>query len=152
MADITFDASAIDTSSRDPVPSGTYEAVIIESEIRATRSGNGKGLNLTFEIVSEEAKGRRVWAWINFQHPNADAQRIGQEELARICKAIGVTKLTDTQQLHNIPLMITVVLDKDDKTRNAISRYAAKAAAPGAPSAPTGTGAAPAAGGAPWAR
>ena len=149
MAGINFDASAIDTSSHDPVPAGTYEAVVSASEIRATKSGNGKGINLTFEILSDPAKGRKVWAWINFQHPKAEAQRIGQEELARICKAVGVEKLTETEQLHNKPLMITVALDKDDPTRNVIKGYKAKAAAPAA-AAQTQDGAG--AGAAPWAR
>ena len=149
MAGINFDASAIDTSSHDPVPAGTYEAVVSASEIRATKSGNGKGINLTFEILSDPAKGRKVWAWINFQHPKAEAQRIGQEELARICKAVGVDKLTETEQLHNKPLMITVALDKDDPTRNVIKGYKAKAAAPAA-AAQTQDGAGT--GAAPWAR
>ena len=151
MAGINFDASAIDTGSHDPVPAGTYEAVVSASEIRATKSGNGKGINLTFEILSDPAKGRKVWAWINFQHPKAEAQRIGQEELARICKAVGVEKLTETEQLHNKPLMITVALDKDDPTRNVIKKVAAKAT-PAAAAQPAVQTSSPAAGSAPWAR
>ena len=149
MASLNFDATSIDTSSHDPIPAGVYEALVTESEIRATRAGNGKGINFTFEILSGPHKGRKVWAWINFQHPKAEAQRIGQEELARICKAVGVEKLTETEQLHNKPLMITVALDKDDPTRNVIKGYKAKAAAPAA-AAQTQDGAGT--GAAPWAR
>ena len=148
MASLNFDASTIDTTSRDPIKPGTYEAVITESEIRATKSGNGKGINLTFEILSQEAKGRKVWAWINSQHPKQEAQRIGQEELARICKAVGVEKLQDTAQLHNLPLMITVAIDKDDPTRNVVKGYKAKAAQ----TADAGSQGAAGAGSAPWAR
>ena len=148
MASLNFDASTIDTTSRDPIKPGTYEAVITESEIRATKSGNGKGINLTFEILSQEAKGRKVWAWINYQHPKQEAQRIGQEELARICKAVGVEKLQDTAQLHNLPLLITVALDKNDPTRNVIKGYKAKAAQPSGGGAQGASGS----GDAPWAR
>ena len=98
MASLSFDATSVEITSRDPVPADVYEALITDSEIRATRTGNGKGINLTFEIVSGPHKGRKVFAWINFQHPKAEAQRIGQEELARICKAVGVGKLDDTTQ------------------------------------------------------
>ena len=149
MASLSFDANSVEITSRDPIPAGIYEALICDSEVRPTRSGNGKGINLTFEILSGPHKGRKVFAWINFQHPKAEAQRIGQEELARICKAVGVEKLTETEQLHNKPLMITVALDKDDPTRNVIKGYKAKAAAPAAAAQPqdgAGTGAAP------WAR
>ena len=152
MASLSFDANSVEITSRDPIPAGIYEALICDSEVRPTRSGNGKGINLTFEILSGPHKGRKVFAWINFQHPKAEAQRIGQEELARLCKAVGVGKLDDTTQLHNLPMMITVGIDKDDPTRNVIKGYRAKEGTAAAPaSAPQGGGAA-ATGDAPWKR
>jgi hypothetical protein len=129
MAQLNFNASEIETSSHDPIPAGNYEAVVAASEMRPVKSGNGMGINLTFEIISDgPAKGRKVWAWINYQHPKAEAQRIGQEELARLCKAVGIANLTDTEQLHNIPLIISVGVDKNDSSRNVIKRYEKKSA------------------------
>ena len=156
MASLSFDATSIDTTSHEPIKAGTYEAVITASEIKANRANTGKGLNLTFEIISDSAKGRKVWAWINFQHQKQEAQRIGQEELARVCKAVGVSQLTDSEQLHNIPLMITVDVDRNDATRNVIKAYKAKEGASGAAVVQTTTTATPttaaATGAAPWAR
>ena len=127
MAQLNFNAAEIDTTSRDAIPSGTYEAVVTDSEMRATKNGLGMGINLTFEILSEDpAKGRKVFVWINYEHPKAEAQRIGREELASLCKAVGVTELNDTNQLHNLPLLITVALDRNDPTRNVVKKYAAK--------------------------
>ena len=129
MAQLNFNAAEIDTTSRDAIPSGTYEAVVTDSEMKATKNGLGMGINLTFEIVSEgPAKGRKVFVWINYEHPKAEAQRIGREELASLCKAVGVDNLTDTNQLHNLPLMVTVGVDRNDPTRNVVKKYAAKAA------------------------
>lgn len=129
MAQLNFNAAAIETTSFDAIPSGVYEAVISASEMRPTKAGNGVGINLTFEIISEGAgKGRKLWTWINYQNPNSVAQQIGQEELAKICKAVGVSNLTATEQLHNIPLMITVALDKNDTTKNVVKSYKAKGA------------------------
>ena len=34
----------------------------------------------------------------------------------------------DTNQLHNLPLMVTVGVDRNDPTRNVVKKYAAKAA------------------------
>ena len=48
--------------------------------------------------------------------------------MAKICKAVGVSNLTATEQLHNIPLMITVALDKNDTTKNVVKSYKAKGA------------------------
>ena len=129
MAQLNFNASEIDTTSRDAIPSGTYEAVVTDSEMKATKNGLGMGINLTFEILSDgPAKGRKVFVWINYEHPKAEAQRIGREELASLCKAVGVDNLTDTNQLHNLPLMVTVGVDRNDPTRNVVKKYAAKAA------------------------
>ena len=155
MATLNFNASAIDTASHDPIPAGTYEAVITATVIKPTRSANGTGINITFEILSGGAKGRKVWEWINYQHPNQEAQRIGQQTLATICKVLGIAQLNETEQLHNVPLMITVGFDRNDATRNVIRGYAAKPGAQAAPSAvPAASPAAVAAGAgaAPWAR
>ena len=156
MAQLNFNAAEIDTTSRDAIPSGTYEAVVTDSEMRATKSGTGMGINLTFEILSDgPAKGRKVFAWINYENQRAEAQRIGREELASLCKAVGVTNLTDTVQLHNLPLLITVGVDRNDPTRNVVKKYAAKS---GNGQQGTGNGGSTASvpktasGAAPWAR
>ena len=149
MAQLKFNAAEVDTTSRDAIPSGTYEAVVTDSEMRATKSGLGMGINLTFEILTEgPAKGRKVFSWINYEHPNAEAQRIGREELASLCKAVGVANLTDTNQLHNLPLMVTVGVDRNDPTRNVVKAYKAKSAQTQQPAQkpPQASGAAP------WAR
>ena len=152
MASLSFDANSIEITSRDPIPAGIYEALICDSEVRPTRSGNGKGINLTFEILSGPHKGRKVFAWINFQHPKAEAQRIGQEELARICKAVGVGKLDDTAQLHNLPMMITGAIDMDDQSRNVIKNSKAREGAAPARSTSAPASGAAASGDAPWKR
>ena len=148
MAQLQFNAAEVDTTSREAIPSGTYEAVVTDSETRATKNGNGMGINLTFEILSEGlAKGRKVFSWINYENANAKAQQIGREELASLCKAVGVVNLTDTAQLHNLPLMITVGIDRNDPTKNVIKAYKAKAAQTQQPAQkPQASGAAP------WAR
>ncbi len=149
MAQLKFNAAEVDTTSRDAIPSGTYEAVVTDSETRATKNGNGMGINLTFEILSEgPAKGRKVFAWINYENASAKAQQIGREELASLCKAVGVVELDDTVQLHNLPLLITVGLDRNDPTKNVIKAYKAKTAQTQQPvqKSPQASGAAP------WAR
>ena len=149
MAQLKFNAAEVDTTSRDAIPSGTYyEAVVTDSETRATKNGNGMGINLTFEILSDPAKGRKVFAWINYENQNAKAQQIGREELASLCKAVGVTELEDTVQLHNLPLVITVGVDRNDPTKNVVRAYKAKAAQTQQPAQkpPQASGAAP------WAR
>ena len=78
-----------------------------------------------------------------------------KQKTATICKVVGIAQLNETEQLHNVPLMITVGFDRNDATRNVIRGYAAKSGAQAAPSAvPAASPAAVAAGAgaAPWAR
>ncbi len=57
------------------------------------------------------------------------------------------TELEDTVQLHNLPLVITVGVDRNDPTKNVIKAYKAKAAQTQQPAQkPQASGAAP------WAR
>ena len=134
MASINFNAAAVQPSSHEPVAPGTYEAVIVNSESQAMKSGNGMGFNFEFEIVSGTMQGRKVFVWITYEHRTSpDAQRIGQEQLSAMCRAVGITQLNDTAQLHNLPMLITVALDKKDPTRNVLKNYKAKAAATSAP-------------------
>ncbi len=162
MAQLKFNAAEVDTTSRDAIPSGVYEAVVTDSEMRATKAGNGMGINLAFEILSEgPAKGRKVFAWINYENANPKAQQIGREELASLCKAVGVVELSDTAQLHNLPLNVTVGIDRNDPTKNVIKAYRKRMgngeSGTGNGSAGTGNGACASAtktasGAAPWAR
>ena len=145
-----FNAAEVQPSSFEAIPTGTYEAVISNSESRPMKSGNGMGFNLEFEIISGECKGRKVFAWITFEHRTSpDAQRIGREQLSAICRAVGVTQLNDTAQLHNLPLLIVVALDKNDPTRNNIKGFKAVKSVGAGAAVPQ---AAPQNQGAPWAR
>lgn len=116
MALFNFDSSAIQLQERsfDPIPAGTYIARVIESDLRPLKSGNGTGLNLQFEIIDGQFSNRRIFEQLNVQHSNQKTESIAQEQLAYLCKAVGVSKLQDTQQLHNIPLKIKVKVRKDE--------------------------------------
>ena len=153
MAILNFNAAEIGpTNNFDAVPPGTYEAVITSSESKPMKSGNGMGFNFAFEIISGEQKGRKVFVWITYEHRTSpDAQRIGREQLSAICRACGLTQLSDTAQLHNLPLLITVGIDRNDPTRNVIKKYALRGGSPAASSAAQPRAAA-ATGAAPWAR
>ncbi|MFN7431379.1 MAG: DUF669 domain-containing protein [bacterium] len=58
-----FDANQVDPSvALDPLPADKYLAVVSESELKPTKTGGGKYLQLTFQIIDGEFKGRLVWA------------------------------------------------------------------------------------------
>ena len=79
MATINFNANEVEPSQEfQPLPEGKYEAVISDSDVKSTRNGSGRYVQLEFEVVSGEHKGRRVWGRYNIENPSADAVRIGR--------------------------------------------------------------------------
>jgi hypothetical protein len=136
------------------------------SEMKPTKSGTGQFLQFTFEVLDGPQKGRKLWARLNLVNPNQTAVDIAQRELGAICRAVNVIKPSDSAELHNKPMLITVAVEIDDRKResNIIKKYeavsaGAAAAAPavsgGAPwggqqAAPAAAPAAAATGKAPW--
>lgn len=115
MAYFSFNtANVAPDTSRDLLPAGVYNARIIESSVAPLKSGNGDGLKLTFEIIDGPSAKRRVWTSLNVKHINPDTQKWGQQDLRKICVAVGVPNMEDTTQLHNRPLKIKVIIKKDE--------------------------------------
>lgn len=138
--------------SFEPLPAGQYAAVITNGEEKSTRNGNGQYLQLEFEIIDGDFKGRKLWTRLNLINPSDKAVAMARAELSSICRTVGVMCPQDTPELFNIPLTLSVIAKKDDdgEIRNYIRGYdvaggakSKPAAAPAAPQTPQK---------APWAR
>jgi hypothetical protein len=137
MASINFDATTVEPSSgRDPIPAGKYVAIVVESEMKPTKSGNGQFLELCYQIIDGEHKGRKVWSRHTLNHPNPQTVSIARGELSAICRAIGIMQPKDSAELHNLPMTVTVKLKKRDdngEMTNEVTAWAKKDAAAGIP-------------------
>ncbi|GDY13124.1 hypothetical protein LBMAG53_20020 [Planctomycetota bacterium] len=137
MAILNFDASTVEPSAgKDPLPAGKYVAAISASEMKPTKSGTGQYLEIEYQVVDGEYKGRKVWSRHNLQHPNATAVQIARGELSAICRAVGVMAPKDSAELHNLPLTVTVKVQKrqdNGELANEVTAWAKKEAASGAP-------------------
>ena len=105
----------------------------------------GKYLQLTFQIIDGEFKGRLVWARLNLENKSEMTVKIARGELSAICRAIGVMQPKDSVELHNVPLEINVGLKKRDDNgefTNVIKGYAKKGGggSPVSGRAPVGVG------------
>lgn len=125
MALLDFDATAIEPSSFEAIPTGVYEAVISDSQMKDNRAGNGTILVLTIDIVSGEYTGRKLWENLNINHPNPTAVEIARQTLASICRALNIPRISDSSELHNRPMLISVraVKQQDGSIRNDIKGY-----------------------------
>jgi hypothetical protein len=143
MALINFNANEVaPTASLEPVPAGRYVAAIVDSTAKPTRNGTGEYLELAFEILEGPYKGRRVWERLTLQHVNEATVRIARGNLSAICRAVGVMAPTDSSELHDLPLSITVALRKREdngEMANSIKGFARREPTASAPrSAPAG--------------
>jgi hypothetical protein len=95
-----FNAHNIDPATDfEPIPAGKYLAVITDSEMKATKNGNGYYLELTFQVIDGPYKNRLLWSRLNLHNPNEQAVQIAQGELSAICRAVGVMQPKDSVDL-----------------------------------------------------
>lgn len=136
------------TSNFEPLPDGWYNATITGAEIKATKAGDGKFISAKYTITGPTHQGRVVFGNLNIKNASAKAEEIGRQQLGEIMRAIGLAKVTDTDQLIGGSLQIKL------EVRAATEQYAAQNEVKGfksitgsAPafSAPASTNAAPAA-------
>lgn len=109
----------------DALPAGEYVAAIVKSERREAKSGNGNAyINLEFEVLDGQYQGRRFWTMLNLWNHNQTAVEIAQRELNSICHAVGKLRVSDSEQLHNIPMLVKLGVRTDDYgTQNITKGY-----------------------------
>lgn len=124
-----FDPNAVPPAQDfAPLPTGEYPVIITDSEMKPTKRGDGQYLELTFQVIDGPSKGRLVWARLNLENPSPKAVEIAQRDLSAICAAVGHTVvLTDSQKLHNRPLVIRVEFvpagPKNQRDGNEVKAY-----------------------------
>ena len=154
MAQFSFNAASAPVPTpmaRGPLPEGKYEVIITRSDIKTTQRGDGEYIELEMQVTGGDHAGRRHWERLNINNPNKKAEDIARAALGQLCVALGVNDMSDTEQLHDIPFVASIEVDRKDPTRNRIVGYESAAAAPKAPPAAPARPAAPA-GARPWAR
>lgn len=105
-----FNAAEIEPmgANRPTVPPGNYQVVITASEERRTKLGTGTYLALTLEIIDGPHKGGKILARVTMQNSSAAAVSMGQRELSSICRATGKMAPSDSRELHDLPILVTV--------------------------------------------
>lgn len=114
-----FDATQVDPSEEwSLLPDGEYVAMITESNMHPTAKGTGSYLKLKFQIVDGEYTGRVLFVNLNLQNENQKAVEIAMRDLSAICHAVNKLNIRDSEELHDIPLVIRVKIKpaRIDKT------------------------------------
>jgi uncharacterized protein DUF669 len=107
-----FDASSVDPATAyEVLPAGRYQVQIVESDLRVTKDGMGQYLWLMLDILDGEYQGRKVFDQLNLINRNPQTVEIAQRTLSAICHATGKMQVSDSEDLHLIPITISVTID-----------------------------------------
>lgn len=136
-----------------PIPAGDYHVKVTEASLETTKAGNGQYIKLRLDVIGPSYEGRVLFSNINIRNPNPKAEEIGRQQLGSIMRAIGLSQVSDTDQLIGGQLIVSIKITKDEQygDRNEVKSYKAQkgstAPAPEAPqqSEPAASGSVP-----PW--
>ena len=98
-----------------PLPAGWYSVTINDAEIRTTKAGNGQYIAVRYDVTGPTHQGRVVFGNINISNPNPKAEEIGHQQLGQLMRAIGLTQVSDTDQLIGGCLEIKLKIRKSDE-------------------------------------
>jgi hypothetical protein len=100
----------------DIVPAGEYIAIIEASDFINNKKGSGQILKLTYQIIDGPKKGARLFEVLNLVNESEQAQNIAKRTLNSIGLAVGISHIKDSEQLHNIPMIIDVRVKGDENS------------------------------------
>jgi len=83
----------------DPLPAGWYTTNITQAEIKSTSDGTGQYIKLRYDITGPSHQGRVVFGNLNIKNKTPKAEEIGRQQLGEVMRAVGLARVTDTDQL-----------------------------------------------------
>ena len=95
------------------IPAGWYKALIDHSVKKPQRNGVGHYLQLRFEIIDGQYRGRKVFTRLTVASHDRHAKALGLKRLDAIRRAVGAPESSPSEQLHGVPLSIKVKVRKD---------------------------------------
>lgn len=111
-----FNAQQYDpTQGGGSLPVGRHPVIIESSEVKANKANDGGYLQLNVKLIDGPQTGTTGAYRLNLYHSNPQTAEIAHRQLSAICHVIGVFNVQDSQQLHNIPFIVEVGLQKGEE-------------------------------------
>jgi hypothetical protein len=114
----TFDVNQLPQGAGgnfNPLPAGWYTVTITQADLKDTKAGNGQYIKLRYDITGPSHQGRVVFGNLNIKNANSKAEEIGRQQLGDIMRAIGLAKVTDTDQLIGGQISIKLEIKQDEQ-------------------------------------
>ena len=111
-----FNAQQYDpTQGGGNLPVGRHPSIIESSEVKANKANDGGYLQLNVKLIDGPQTGATGAYRLNLYHSNPQTAEIAHRQLSAICHCVGVFNVQDSSQLHNIPFIIEVGLQKGEE-------------------------------------
>jgi len=101
------------TGNFEPLPAGWYNVTVSQAELKDTKSGTGQYIKLRYDVTGPTHQGRVVFGNLNIKNANSKAEEIGRTQLGDIMRAIGLARVTDTDQLIGGHICIKLDVKQD---------------------------------------
>jgi hypothetical protein len=150
----TFTQATLPKSERnfEPLPAGWYSVAITAAELKSTKAGTGQYIAVRYDVTGPTHQGRVVFGNLNVFNPNAEAEKIGRQQLGELMAATGVATLDDTDDLIGKQLSIKLKIRKSDQYGDSNDVEGFKSAGGAMPAMASAEAAAPAKAAPPWAK
>jgi len=121
----TFDATEVAPAiPLEVLPPGKYLSQLIESEMMPTKAGDGQLLKLVFEVLEGPYARRKNLRPTEPGEPQrADGGNRATAALA-ICHAVEQVQVSDSEQLHFKPLIVTLKVEPAGVDKHGVHRDA----------------------------
>jgi Protein of unknown function (DUF669) len=108
MSAINFDINELPVSQNnfDPLPPGWYTVTIKDAKLTDTKDRSGQYIAVQYATKSN----RVVFGNLNIRNKNPKAEEIGRQQLGELMRAVGLTRVTDTDQLIGGTLQIKLAI------------------------------------------
>ena len=136
-----------------PIPAGDYHVKTTEASLETTKAGTGQYIKLRLDVIGPSYEGRVLFANINIRNPNPKAEEIGRQQLGSIMRAVGLSQVSDTDQLIGGQMIVSVKIKHDETygDSNEVKQFKAPKGSPApGPTAPAQSE--PSASAPPWQR
>ena len=143
FGDDGFDTDSVPAQTNF-LPPGKYPCLVEDAELKENSKGTGLYVKLVLSILEGPHKNRKFFCNINIKHSESqECVDIGLRTLASLGKALGLSSVTNLNQVRNQVVIAHATVRKEQNVVNVFSSPAAYTAAPVANSTPPSAPSAP---------
>jgi len=123
-----LDLTSTPSDTNELLPNGVYLAKIAKAELKETKSGTGKYINVQLKVIEGEYENKSVFTMFNVENSNPKAVEIGLSQLKSMLHAAKAPfKLDSVEDLVGYDLGVKVATKTDEfGEKNIVKGYTTK--------------------------